>query len=108
MTIPQAALDLVGTINNAAISPVLEGIRDLVFPIHTLLFQPPTLGLATQPSGVTAHDVTYRFLYRPETWRAFYRASTEAYESIYHRNADGTKGDIYEEPAEADLSVILP
>ncbi len=118
LTIPAAALDLQGLINAAAVTPVTFG--GYVFPIHTLLMEPAVLSLASQLDGQLAFDITYRMLYRAETWRKHWRpkagevpddgtGSGGSYQEIYFKPTSGSSPtQKYEMPAEGDFTPILP
>lgn len=113
LAVPTAVLSLAGTINSAAVTPILVGMDNLTFPINTLLFQQPTISTSASLDGTPSLDVTYRMVYKKNGWRKHKRNESEVDELIYHRALGagagaGAVGDAYAFPPEADFSVIFP
>ena len=111
--VPEEAVTYVGKINDAPVWPILlsrsgNPAGDLYFPTNTLLFQPPTISMSMDSAGTRNFSVAYKFAFREEGWRKFWRADNEAYETIHHVASDGGAGAEYEMPEEADFSVLFP
>jgi len=104
-SVPAEAINLVGNINNASVTPVLLNPESatLVFPTHTLMFNPPVISLSAAEDGTSRFDLTYRFSFRAETWRKFYRNSTKTYEAIYLAG-----GSVVDWPTAGDFSPLFP
>jgi hypothetical protein len=99
---PSDILDYVGKINSATVTPVILG--SFTFPIHTLLFEPPTINLTADDQGGRTFEISYKFWYKEEGWRKFWRAQTEQYESIINIDTEAA----YESPEEIDFNGLLP
>jgi hypothetical protein len=102
-TIPQQAIDFVGKINSVAIRPRL--IATWTFAAQTLLFEPPTLRMgADDATGRPKFSATYRFKYRAETWRKFWRSDVQGYDTMRLKKT----GTSWAYPEAADFSVLMP
>lgn len=100
--LPTEAVTKVGCINAASVTPILyDGVT---FDAQTLLYVPPQLDFSVNDEGETTIDVTYRFAYKEEGWRKFWRADTKAYAQIRKTGAGAT----YDQPATADFTVFFP
>ena len=99
--VPRECIDYVGKINNSKVTPIL--LETLWFPMHTIMFVPPTISLSADDEGTIRYDVTMRFHYKEEGWRQFWRSDIKAYDQI-----TVIGGDLYAEPGEADFSLLFP
>jgi hypothetical protein len=95
VTIPTAALSLMGTVNNNTVTSVSLGVS---FEPETLLFTPPTLERTTSKTGDLGWTESYRFNYRPNFdpdtgiangWNRFWKASAGTYWDMYYVDDDG-------------------
>lgn len=85
-TLPDAVLDLIGTVNVAAVHPTSEGMESFSFPAETLLYQPPSIQRTINPEGALTWTVNYRFTYKPNKdkgntqrgWNYFFRTEKGA------------------------------
>lgn len=117
LMVPAAALTLPGKINVAAVQPVL--LTGLVFPAMTLMLESPLLSISSQLDGSLGLDITYRFLYREETWRKYWRpeggvvplaggGEGGSFQEVYFKPGPGiAPNQKYLIPETGDMSVIL-
>jgi len=101
VSVPEEAVTFVGKISSEQMSPVM--MPAVVFPAKTLKFEPPSIDLSTDPDGNTRYDVTYRFQYKEEGWDKFYRADTQAYDTIRPSAGGGAWT-----PGTADFRTLQP
>lgn len=99
-SLPTEILTGVGKVHNASYVSSLLG---LTFAADTLLFVPPSLNRTITTAGSRGWTATVKFVYKPETWNKFWRASSGAYESIYLAGS----GSAYESYPPANLSALL-
>lgn len=78
--LPATILTECGKVNTAAYASSLLG---LTFAAETLLYTPPHLDRTIKSDGDEGWNITFKFMYLPQTWNKFWRAKTQAYESIY-------------------------
>ena len=71
---------LVGYVNEAAYTSSLLG---LTFPIDTLLYLPSPIIRSFTTLSSSGFTVTERFSYKPQGWNKYWRAKTQAWDSIY-------------------------
>lgn len=97
--IPAVILSLGGTSNDAEYTSAVLG---LTFPEETLLFGDPTMSRSFSRAGTGDRTWTLilKFLYKKDGWNKYWRAKTNAYESIYHvsgaQHKDYPPGDFSE------------
>jgi len=102
-SVPIEAKTFVGMINKSMVTPVL--MPALEFEPHTLMFVPPTINLSADDEGNTQFDVTYRFAYKEEGWRKFWRGDTLDYDSLVLAKNPAIP---YDAPFEREFSVLFP
>lgn len=86
-TIPAAVITLRGKTNDAAIvSPSLG----LTFGIETLLYNPPKITRKISLGANNFYTLQVRYTHKPSGWNSFWRAETQAYAQMYHKDGGGT------------------
>lgn len=88
-SVPQAAADLVGYVNDSTLVSRLLGLG---FGAETLLYEAPVITRSLNTNGEASIQVRYRFTYRPTGWNKFWRAATQRFESIFIK---GEGGELY-------------
>ena len=97
--LPTLFLSAGGKVHNASFISSYLGIT---FGSETLLYAPDPAVQSLTMGGASGFDFALKFHYRPQGWNTFFRASTNAWESIY--NSAGTQVKPY---TPADLSSLL-
>lgn len=100
--VPAFTQDYVGGCNAATITPVL--MDTMVFGPFTLLYISPVIGLSIDDQGNRQFNVSYRFAYKAEGWRKVWRADTEDYQTIVHKDTDVD----YESPPAFQFGNLFP
>lgn len=95
LRIPSAALALVGTTN---LENIHANFLDMTFAAQTLLFKPPSIDMTTTIAGQKSFRITYRFLIRPQNWNMVWRKTTQQWEALVVRQADGSYDRYYNFP----------
>ena len=79
---PVNVLGLIGKVNDAAINPTAEGLKVLIFPKETLLYNPPSISPRFDGDGNRIWDVVFRLTFKPNFdgpfargWNEFWRPS---------------------------------
>ena len=99
--VPAAVLTAIGHVNSASVSATLLG---LTFAAQTLLFSSSVPTRTLKSDGTGKWTLTSRFSFRANTWNKVWRAETETFESIYHKDGGGTPELIY--PTSASLPIV--
>lgn len=85
--LPSGLLTHIGKVNSGGYTSSLLG---LTFARGTLLFMPSHLSRTIKTTGDLAFDVKTKFAYNPNGWNSFFRAETQAYETIWDKKANKT------------------
>jgi len=109
-TIPAEYYSLIGGVNTAAITSLRYGME---FPIGTLCYQNPVIRSYYDYQGNMMNSVTARMLYRAGGWNNFWRAKTQAWDTINSKTSGAsvsgsvwTGGTAYTPYTPGDFSVI--
>jgi len=92
--IPSDVYDWVRYINSNTVATFILG---RTFPPRTLLYVPPTVRMTWGIASTQKWDITYKFIYRPETWWKFWhnrgvhggQPGHGAFDPIYTKNPGG-------------------
>jgi len=73
-------VDLVDSVNSG---PHTSETLGVTFAAQTLLYSNPTISRTFKSDGSSIYTIEKTFAYRKNGWNKFFRASSQAYESIY-------------------------
>lgn len=118
---PTNLLDLVGKVNDVAVSPISEGLDVLVFPPETLLYNPPSISPGFDSDGNRIWNVTYRLTFKPnfeevdgvETargWNFFWRSdaieASDSFSGTFQKMVDAVSGKSYKVYRAGDFTTL--
>lgn len=83
-TIPPVCFSLCGYVNSDAVESEQLG---MTFPPETLMFQPLNMSQTMSTMSVSGWTIALKFAYKASGWNTFWRARTQAYESLYISNS---------------------
>lgn len=104
--VPDAAIKLVDCCNQNTVYPIMLSSA-WFFPPYTLKFEPPTLSMTADANGVQRYTLAYKFSYKEETWRKFYRPKTATHAAAYQSIYEIATGTQYQMPPAGDFSPLF-
>jgi len=100
LAVPLSVITLEGYVNAANFSTYTLG---LTYPPETLLFAGGSPSRKITSDGADTFKLTERFQYKASGWNKFFRQSTKAFESIFHKT-----GGIHRNNPLGDFNTLKP